>query len=660
MKQIGSLFVFCVLTLFTSLNLNAQRTCTAVEAYEHQKAHNPQFEEMQNQIERFTQEYVANHTGEGRVVITIPVVFHIIHNGDAVGTSENISDTYINAQLAQLNADFRKTNADASSIPSAFSSVAADCEIQFCLAARKPDGTATTGIERLNMTNSSWTMSQIESSLKPQTIWDRNKYLNLWTVIFGGTDAGTLGYAQFPGGTANTDGVVLLYSSVGSLATPNSAGGAYGKGRTATHEIGHWLNLRHIWGDATCGSDLVSDTPTHNAANYGCPTYPHASTCTGAPTEMTMDYMDYTDDGCMYMFTAGQKARMQALFATGGSRVSLATSDGCTAPSGGTTTCGVPSALTSSSITSTGATISWTAASGATSYNVQYKLSTATTWTSTTSTTTSKALSGLSASSTYNFQVQSVCSTGTSAYSTASSFTTTSGTTTSCTDNYETNESTTAAKTIAVNTVITAKIGTSTDKDYFKFTNTSTARNIKVELYNLPADYDLKLYRGTTLVGTSQNSSTTAEKVIYNNGTITTYYAYVYGYNGAYNSSTCYNLKASISSSTFVKSSENGDDQIVELEPATEEEIAQLDIPFMVIPNPTSGEAMLQFALENDENVTISVTGLMGQNLLTLKESLYKGHNQVALQFENAPNGVYFVKVSNGKLASTQRVIVQH
>ena len=106
----------------------------------------------------------------------------------------------------------------------------------------------------------------------------------------------------------------MSYPTTAYLASP------YDKGRTATHEIGHWMNLRHIWGDATCGSDLVNDTPTHDNANYGCPAPGHKSTCTGTPVEMTMNYMDYTDDACMYMFSAGQKARSRAIFASGGSR----------------------------------------------------------------------------------------------------------------------------------------------------------------------------------------------------------------------------------------------------------------------------------------------------------------------------------------------------
>ena len=142
--------------------------------------------------------------------------------------------------------------------------------------------------------------------------------LNLWVCNLAN---GILGYAQFPGGSSATDGVVIddnAFGSTGTVVAP------YHLGRTATHEVGHWLNLRHIWGDATCGNDLVTDTPNHNAANFGCPGYPHYSTCTGTPVEMTMNYMDYTDDACMYMFSAGQKTRLKATFAVGGPRNTFA------------------------------------------------------------------------------------------------------------------------------------------------------------------------------------------------------------------------------------------------------------------------------------------------------------------------------------------------
>jgi hypothetical protein len=146
--------------------------------------------------------------------------------------------------------------------------------------------------------------------------------LNLWVCTMGG---GILGYAQFPGGNSATDGVVILNKAFGSRA--KYAAGyyttTYDLGRTASHEVGHWFNLRHIWGDATCGNDLVGDTPLHTTANYGCPAANIKSTCTGTPVMMTMNYMDYTDDACMYMFSTGQKTRMQATYAVGGPRATF-------------------------------------------------------------------------------------------------------------------------------------------------------------------------------------------------------------------------------------------------------------------------------------------------------------------------------------------------
>lgn len=141
--------------------------------------------------------------------------------------------------------------------------------------------------------------------------------LNIWACTIGG---GILGYAQFPGGKAATDGVVIDFLCFGTIGKLYAN---YNLGRTATHEVGHWLNLRHIWGDASCGNDLVADTPIAKTANYGIPSYPYVSPCGNDHNEMTMNYMDYTDDIAMYMFTNGQKARMQAVFASGGPRAAI-------------------------------------------------------------------------------------------------------------------------------------------------------------------------------------------------------------------------------------------------------------------------------------------------------------------------------------------------
>jgi hypothetical protein len=174
----------------------------------------------------------------------------------------------------------------------------------------------------------------VEYTIKPDTRWDNKKYLNIWVVKFGGGMSTLLGYATPPGSPAAYDGVVVNTTNFGSTGNVTAP---YNKGRTATHEIGHFLNLRHTWGDATCGNDLVSDTPPAEEANYNCPSFPRRAfnTCgAGANGEMYMNYMDYTNDACMKMFTTGQKNRMRATLATGGSRSTLTSSDGCAWPVG--------------------------------------------------------------------------------------------------------------------------------------------------------------------------------------------------------------------------------------------------------------------------------------------------------------------------------------
>jgi len=620
---------------------NAQRVCGTMDHHQMLMNQDPSYAQRIEQIEEHTRQIINN--GGERVVVNIPVVFHVVYKTSA----QNISDALLQAQLDQLNQDFRKLNSDASLVPALFSGLAADMEINFCLAQQTPTGAATTGIVRKLTTVTSFSDNDAVkySSSGGDNAWDATKYLNLWVCNMSG---GILGYAQFPGGPAATDGVVLQYNTVGSRTTPGSAA-PYNLGRTATHEVGHWLNLRHIWGDASCGSDLVNDTPTHSTSNFGCPSYPKTNTCSGGGTEMTMNYMDYTDDACMYMFSAGQKARSQALFNSGGSRVGLLTSNGCSAPSGGTT-CNVPSSLGSSSITSSTATVSWAAASGAVSYSLQYKTSAASTWNTVTTSSTSYSLTGLSASTAYNFQVASVCSGGTSAYSTASSFTT-SAVSTSCTDTWESNNTTGTAKTIAVATNIQATIGTSTDKDYFKFSNTSTKKNVKVTLTNLVADYDLKLYKGTsTLIGTSQNGGTTSESLIYNTtSTATTYYAYVYGYGGAYSATSCYTLRAEISSTSFARLS--GETEV--------DESMITEGALSVYPNPSNGTLNIRLQPEADLTQTITVYNQLGQEVDSYEVSFTKEQPAVEIRMNDLNDGIYFVRVFDGNTVQTRKVLLR-
>ena len=262
--------------------------------------------------------------------MTIPVVVHVLYNTAA----QNISDAQVQSQIDVLNADYHKLNADQSKVPSAYAGLIADAGVQFVLAKRDPSGNATTGIVHKSTTSTSFDDSDKMkySSKGGDDAWDASSYLNLWCCNLGG---GLLGYAQFPGGAAATDGVAILYSAFGS---GGSAVSPYNLGRSATHEVGHWLNLRHIWGDdkgACTGSDLVADTPNQADSNFGCPTFPHVTCSNGPSGDMFMNYMDYVDDGCMQMFSSGQGDRMDAVFATGGARVSLLTSQGGVAPTGG-------------------------------------------------------------------------------------------------------------------------------------------------------------------------------------------------------------------------------------------------------------------------------------------------------------------------------------
>lgn len=302
------------LTADTNKNIptpQLKRSCASMDVLAEQLKADPSLALKMQAVEEFTNQFVANENNNSTYrlvngVIEIPVVVNVLYRTAA----ENISQAQIQSQIDVLNEDYNAANADISSIPTKFSALKANYGIRFVL----------DQIIRKSTTKKSWSTNDAmkKSSTGGINATTPTTKLNLWACTLGG---GILGYAQFPGGAAATDGVVILNSAFGRTGTVSAP---YNKGRTATHEVGHWLNLRHIWGDATCGSDLVNDTPTAQTANYGCPSFPHYGSCSSTNPEMTMNYMDYTDDACMYMFTNGQKARSLALFAAGGARAAFA------------------------------------------------------------------------------------------------------------------------------------------------------------------------------------------------------------------------------------------------------------------------------------------------------------------------------------------------
>ncbi|MEX1187896.1 MAG: GEVED domain-containing protein [Bacteroidia bacterium] len=813
------IYLGIALFLGGTVAMNAQRACGTMEHLHELQSQHPEIMQRQQNIEQNTEQAIANNT-LNRAVVNIPVVVHVVYRSGV----QNISDSQVLTQIQVLNADFRKLNSDASLIPSAFTAVAADAEFNFCLASQTPSGSAFNGINRVSSTRTSsfGTNDAVKSASTGGVAgWDPNRYLNMWVCEIGGS---ILGYATFPGtASSTTDGIVIDYRYFGTNGTATAP---FNKGRTATHEVGHWLNLRHIWGDATCGSDFVNDTPTHNTSNGGCPTYPHYSTCSGAPIEMTMNYMDYTDDACMYMFSAGQKSRMQALFGAGGARAALLTSPACggapqptctdgiqngdetgidcggsncapcsqpsaclnyctsrgnttqdeyiasvslgnytnnsgsnggyasyassavftkgssyslsitpawtstlyneysrvwadwngdgdfddageliydqgsastasplngnftvpaTAVTGNTTirvsmkynaasttcetfaygevedycvsiendiapppVCNTPSGLSASSITTSSASISFNAVTGAVSYNLDYKLSSVSTWSSASVSSTTNNFTGLNPSTSYDLRVQTVCSFGTSSYSAVASFTTAAAPVT-CSDIYESNNSRTAAKVIPLSTNIQAALGTSTDKDWFRFNNSSSQRNVKVSLSNLVYDYDLQLYRGSSRVATSQNGGTTSESIIYNNTrAATTYYAYVYGYNGVFSANDCYTLRAEIGSSSFAR---------LAGETEATEEIS--DEIISVYPNPNNGSFTVSLMPEADINEPIEIYNHLGQLVEKISISLSKDHPRVEIQLNDLSDGIYFVRVFDGSSYQHHRILVR-
>lgn len=288
-----------------------QRSCASNDVLQEQLRDNPSLQQRLDDIETFTRRFIQNPEYNRLLAggtIEIPVVVNVLYRTNA----ENISQNQIQSQIDALNKDYGGTNSDLSQTPSIFTSVqAGNVGVTFVLdkVVRKKTSKRSWGTNDAMKKSSKGGIDPTSSTTK----------LNLWVCNLGG---GILGYAQFPGGSSATDGVVVDNNAMGTTGTATAP---FNKGRTATHEIGHWMNLRHIWGDATCGNDQVSDTPIATGANFGCPSFPDNSTCGGTThAMMTMNYMDYSDDACMYMFTAGQKARMLAVFASGGPRHSFA------------------------------------------------------------------------------------------------------------------------------------------------------------------------------------------------------------------------------------------------------------------------------------------------------------------------------------------------
>ncbi|MFN7493683.1 MAG: choice-of-anchor J domain-containing protein [Cyclobacteriaceae bacterium] len=334
------LFSFLILWFLGTTSF-AQERCGTVE-YEKQLLNKNPSKETTEQFEKWMSAKI-NQIAKGQSAqrtqstYTIPVVVHIIHNGESIGTGLNISDAQVLSQINVLNKDFGRTNTDQVNTPAIFQGVAGAFDVEFVLAKQDPDGLPTNGIVRVKGSKTSWTAND-NYLLKSQSYWPTEQYLNIWVTFL--TDY--LGFAQFPvsplagledaSNDRLTDGIVINYREFGSIDDGSfNLHSQYNKGRTLTHEMGHFFGLRHIWGDVSgcTGNDYVADTPTQSGSTGGCPAHPQTS-CSA--TKMFQNYLDYTDDACMNLFTQGQVDRMLTILQNSARRKELPNSPGLQTP----------------------------------------------------------------------------------------------------------------------------------------------------------------------------------------------------------------------------------------------------------------------------------------------------------------------------------------
>jgi len=319
--------IFSALFLLTIAGqLTAQRCNTFFYQQEQLKNSTGQAETMKA-IESFITQHTAgienNSTAkiEGNI-IKIPVVVHILYHSP----SEKISNERVQSQLDVLNKCFRRQNADSVKTPVFFKPYATDCEIEFQLATSDSRSRSTTGIIRKYTPITKWAVDDRMkfSATMGDDAWDAGSYLNIWVCNLDKL----AGYSSLPGNDPSKDGLVIDFDAFGTI----NSGSGYDQGKTAVHEIGHWLGLKHLWGDENCGDDGVYDTPKQASYTSGCPSNIRITCSNGPFGDMYMNYMDFTSDACMNLFTKGQKARMRAVFESGGPRNAIISSKGLNQP----------------------------------------------------------------------------------------------------------------------------------------------------------------------------------------------------------------------------------------------------------------------------------------------------------------------------------------
>lgn len=608
-------------------------------------------------IEKQKQDAINGRTPQ--TVFNIPVVIHVIHNGDAINTvashtGENISYAQAVSQITVMNQDYRRLIGTPGNGSTGYN-LGVDCEVNFCLAQRDPFGNASDGVDRVNLGSASWSESDINTIVKPQTQWDPTRYLNMWTVRF--TDTRLLGYAQFPSrpatlpsntpglqglstnaGNSNTDGVVAGYDVFGTIAANDGSfvmNSTYNLGRTMSHEVGHWIGLYHIWGDdAVCTAansttgDYVADTPDSNIENYTCAVVQH---CTG--NDMVENYMDYTNDACMNTFTAGQKARMVAVLTNCLNRSTLSSSNGCTPGQ----VFGLDGTLN---------TVTTTVAGCSNAYSAAVTLINRGTTTLTSAEITYNVDGGTN--QTYNWTGS--IATGVSAIVTIN------GTATSGAHNFN-------ATLTKVNSVLDQNTTNNAFVKPFEIAPNHNATdvvfNLQKDLYAAETSWNLKnsagtiLYSSATYTSVGGTNTSLIPALLTQNWTLPTNDCYTFTINDSYSDGICctygngyYNIKSTnglvtLASGSLFAASEVKNFGINLLENNTFETPNSI----YVYPNPTKG--ILNISVPNDFGLpnNFTITNYLGQ---TIQHKVVSSENDLSINTSAFSKGVYFITVEKG------------
>lgn len=587
---------------------------------------------------------------EKAAVITIPVVFHVIHSGEPVGVGKNISLAQLQSQLDVLNEDFRKLNTDIGNVVPQFAPIAADIEVEFCLAIQDPQGNPTTGVNRYNFNMGAWGWQNFEAVVKPATFWNPNHYLNFWVADI--SLSGFLGWARYPGGAPQMDGVVNDYTVTGRA--PQNPFGAvhnyfYDKGRIGTHEVGHWLGLQHTF-DNGCGNllycfatgDNICDTPPKYGPSFGCnPLVLNTMQC--GYLSNVQNHMDYTSDPCRLMFTQGQKTAMRAVLS--GIRSSILSSPGCQA------LCATPTNLNATNVTNNTATLNWGAVAGANSYTVQYRKFAGGPfpWTTINVNINSANIANLTAFTPYEFRVQANCNNGTSVWSTPFLFWTLTNTWNCGNDVYE---NIVFYPPMQNNAPVFGLICPVGDVDFQVVNNQIPNATINLLLDQLPADYDLELKdnSGNTLAG-SYNVGNQNETITYTNLQPGIYYPTIFGKPGQFHATAYFRLTMFITppgmnAASQAKKNDFSND-------LNEDEI-------VIFPNPNQGDFSIKLNGENSDHAIVQLIDLRGSLVYVKDFSLTRGTNLLELNLPDFESGSYFLKITTGdKEHVAQMVIVR-